>query len=107
MTIGIGVGVDIESGRPIEGGSTKMSDDQRKKVNKIFERQQAFLNDLAGGGGEVVKEVIRLYAARIEVLASEDPECVAYQSILTSVGKKIKIGRSFSALKAESINMRQ
>lgn len=102
--IGTGYSVDIESGRPI-GANGPGSSSQRAsaKINRTIERGNSFVNDLAGTGGQVVKEVIRLYASRVNALVQEDPECIAYEKLLSSVEIKINMGKEFSALRAEGI----
>jgi len=101
--LGSGYAVDIESGRPIGSEPLTAVSKNARKINRIIERQQAFVNDLVGSGGEVIKEVVRLYAKRINEMAEQDPECRAYQSILSSVEIKINMGKHFSALKAEGV----
>lgn len=101
MSLGTGYAVDIESGRPLSDSNSNTRELDKKKINRIIERRHSFLNDLAGSGGEVVREVVTLYADRINKLIAEDEECIAYQKILSSVGLKINMGKKFSALKAE------
>uniref|UniRef100_A0A6M3IFJ0 Uncharacterized protein n=1 Tax=viral metagenome TaxID=1070528 RepID=A0A6M3IFJ0_9ZZZZ len=71
-----------------------------EKFAKIMERahteRNAFINDLAGEGGAVVRVLLSNLADRVSTLIDQDPECQAYKKVLGDMYAKLKIPEKLS-----------
>lgn len=98
-----GLDVNIETGRPLKPSVGKMRATEENRQARAVNRYQDLINDLAGNGGEVVKQIAGLFADRINILIKEDPECKAYQTIFDNIGIKINVGKRIVKARREEI----
>ena len=68
---------------------------EKEMANELSKRN-AFLHDLAGEGGEIVKTVLNNLADRIQFLIDQDPECMAYKKVLGNIYEKIQFPKKVS-----------
>lgn len=85
-----GADVDIETGSPIPVMQEKR---EEKRIGRIISEYQELVNDLSGGGGEVLKRIAALYTVRINAVIKTDPACQSYQAIFDDLNIKINIGK--------------
>ncbi|MEA2039629.1 MAG: hypothetical protein U9N82_07320 [Thermodesulfobacteriota bacterium] len=85
-----GADVDIETGSPLPVMQKKR---EEKRIGRIISEYQELVNDLSGGGGEVLKKIAALYAIRINEIIKTDPACQAYQMVFDELNIKVNIGR--------------
>lgn len=85
--------VDMVSGVPIDEQEVDnlRRDTALKRYSEAVVEAAQIQGELLGGGGQQVLAVIRAqYEARLEELASQDPQCVALQKILSDLGQKVR-----------------
>lgn len=107
MAMDQGASVDIESGLPGEAGRVSQKAREEKRVNRMISTYQALVNDLAGDGGAVLKEVATLYINRVDELILNDPECRGYQAIFDKLKVVINVGKTIVAAKSKEVEEAQ
>ena len=87
-----GLGLDIETGDPIEPQTLdKLARDEARRA-RVMTRHFQLVEDLAGGGGPVVRAIAQKLAARIDHLISQDEQAAAYLALLKDLQAELRVG---------------
>jgi hypothetical protein len=87
-----GLDIDMETGDPTELGAIARQAQAVERRNRRIERHAALVEDLAGHGGVVVRQLAQKLVARIEHLIKADPEASAYLSVLQELQHDLQVG---------------
>lgn len=82
-----GVDVDIETGLPV----SQQTAEKDFKDQQAIEQSQTLINELRQS--VLIDTVVAEYTKRVNELISKDPECIAYEKVLTSISIKINMGQ--------------
>ena len=106
------VKIDVVTGKPFisgeapqepEGLAQEEYEEEKRRLEKSISQRNDLIADLAGSGGLVVREVVKLFIKRLEELSKNDPECAAYMKMLGAAQHKINIGEKAVTKMAEDL----
>ena len=109
---GSDIKIDVVTGRPFTSGEAPMEpegfgqeerEEDRRRLEKAVTQRNDLIADLAGNGGLVVREVVKLFRLRLDELSKNDPECVAYMKMLQAAQHRINIGEKAVTKMAEDL----
>jgi len=73
------------------------------QIDRQIGRGQDLAAELAGGNGEIIKEVISQFIQRVEVLIADDSECQTYSKLLDTIKIKINLSERLIRKKTKSL----
>jgi hypothetical protein len=106
------VKIDVVTGKPFTSGESPMEpegfgpeerEEEKRKLEKAVSQRNELISDLAGTGGLIVREVVKLFVKRLEELSEKDPECAAYLKMLAVGQHRINIGEKAITKMAEDL----
>ncbi len=104
--------IDVVTGKPFTSGESPMEpegfgqeerEEDRRRLERAVTQRNDLIADLAGNGGLVVREVVKLFRLRLDELSKNDPECVAYMKMLQAAQHRINIGEKAVTKMAEDL----
>lgn len=90
--MGGGLDLDMESGDPTELGVISRQAQAEERRNRRLEQHAALVEDLAGQGGVLARQIAAGLAARIEVLIAQDPEATTLLKLLRECTQDLHVG---------------
>jgi len=90
--MGPGLDLDMETGNPTEVAALSRQAQAEERRNHRLEQHAALVEDLAGQGGVLARQIAAGLAARIDVLMAQDPEAATLLKILRQCTQDLRVG---------------
>lgn len=106
------VKIDVVTGKPFTSGESPQEpesfgqeerEEEKRRLERAVTQRNELIADLAGNGGLVVREVVKLFRLRLDELSKNDPECIAYMKMLQAAQHRINIGDKAITKMAEDL----
>ncbi len=98
-----GLDVEMESGEPRAVGAVSRRAVEEERRNRAMEKHLRLVEDLAGAGGEMARQIAAKLAARIDTLITADPEACAYLGLLKDVQGELRVGERLVAQEVQAL----
>jgi hypothetical protein len=105
--MGNGLETDMQTGDPLLPRELLKESREQERRLRTMERHAALVNDLAGGGGPILRLVASRLAARIDVLIAADTEATTLLTILRSTQQVLAVGERLAADDLQQIFQRE
>ena len=98
-----GLETNIDTGDPVQVGAIARQAREEERRNRRLERHLALVEDLAGGGGSVVRAIAQKLVLRIEHLVANDEQAAAYLTLLKDLQQELRVGERIVADEVEDL----
>ena len=97
-----GYDVDIETLLPADVLVQENEMLAKRRLRKIAENSQELINELSGNSA-LVKEAVKLFIERVNILIKSDPECQAYEKLFNMIQHSVNVGKGVVTDRAKNL----
>jgi hypothetical protein len=105
--MGAGLETDMETGAPVVPQELTRKSREAERRTRAMDRHIQLVNDLAGPGGTVLRQIAAKLIVRIGTLIAGDAEATAYLTILQETQANLVVGEALVNRELESIFSRE